>query len=199
MRKLLLLSALCMMSALLFASAATAQDGGCPPGTTSVEGGCLLEDGTIQTPDQLFACEGIVDQAEYEACAAEQAAAGNPNFADPAVAPPEPTVSCDQFIALGTGEPSQFQAQQFYDFVATPEERAILDPDGNGFACDDGTIEFGADPAAAPVPGEVPGEVAASTGYAALPDTGGPSLLLPVGLVLAGTGLTSLALRRRAS
>ncbi len=36
------------------------------------------------------------------------------------------------------GEPSQWQAQQFYDGVATPEQRAVLDPDGDGFACSEG-------------------------------------------------------------
>jgi|GEM_PF-4995280 len=58
-------------------------------------------------------------------------------------APPAPTadetVSCDDFISV-TGKPSQWQAQQFYDFQATPRERAILDPDGNGFACDGGAL-----------------------------------------------------------
>ncbi len=36
------------------------------------------------------------------------------------------------------GEPSQWQAQQFYGGVATPEQRAALDPDGDGFACSEG-------------------------------------------------------------
>lgn len=48
---------------------------------------------------------------------------------------PRQEVDCSGFTTM-SGEPSQWQAQQFYDFVATPEQRAILDPDGDGFACD---------------------------------------------------------------
>jgi hypothetical protein len=43
--------------------------------------------------------------------------------------------TCDDFISLA-GSPSQYQAQQYFDFTATPEEQAILDTDGDGFACD---------------------------------------------------------------
>ncbi len=50
---------------------------------------------------------------------------------------PEEAVSCADFVTIN-GEPSQWQAQQFYDFQATAEQRAALDPDGNGFACDRG-------------------------------------------------------------
>ena len=50
----------------------------------------------------------------------------------------EDKVACSGFTTM-SGEPSQWQAQQFYDSVATPGERAILDPDGDGFACD-GTL-----------------------------------------------------------
>ena len=50
-------------------------------------------------------------------------------------------ISCDDF-GSAAGDPSQFQAQQFYD-SATPEEQAILDEDTDGFACDD--IETGVD------------------------------------------------------
>jgi hypothetical protein len=51
-------------------------------------------------------------------------------------APPSssPQVSCESFTTM-SGSPSQWQAQQFLDFVATPEQRAILDPEGDGFAC----------------------------------------------------------------
>jgi hypothetical protein len=54
-------------------------------------------------------------------------------------------VSCDQFWSVGdpwpSGEysaphPSQEEAQEYFDSQATPEERAILDLDGDGFACD---------------------------------------------------------------
>ena len=43
--------------------------------------------------------------------------------------------TCDDFISAA-GSPSQYQAQQYFDFTATPEEQAILDTDGDGFACD---------------------------------------------------------------
>jgi hypothetical protein len=43
--------------------------------------------------------------------------------------------TCDDFISLA-GSRSQYQAQQYFDFTATPEEQAILDTDGDGFACD---------------------------------------------------------------
>lgn len=48
---------------------------------------------------------------------------------------PSAEVSCSGFTTM-SGEPSQWQAQQFYDSLATPEQKAILDPDGDGFACD---------------------------------------------------------------
>lgn len=44
-------------------------------------------------------------------------------------------ISCDGFVSYA-GYRSQWGAQQYYDFNATPEERAILDTDGDGFACD---------------------------------------------------------------
>ncbi len=44
-------------------------------------------------------------------------------------------VSCDGFISAA-GYRSQWGAQQFFDFNATPEQRALLDIDGDGFACD---------------------------------------------------------------
>ncbi len=116
----------------------------------------------------------------------------------------EAPVSCDGFISPA-GNFSQFGAQQFFDFNATPEERAILDPDGNGFACDDGAIEFGVDPAEA---AEAPAEQyapeapaseapAASDTMTALPDTGGPTLLLPASALLLGAGILGYAVIRR--
>jgi hypothetical protein len=43
--------------------------------------------------------------------------------------------TCDDFIS-SAGSRSQSQAQQYFDFTATPEEQAILDTDNDGFACD---------------------------------------------------------------
>lgn len=54
-------------------------------------------------------------------------------------------ISCDQFVTVGEPWPSgeysaphasQEDAQKYFDTQATPEERAILDLDGDGFACD---------------------------------------------------------------
>jgi hypothetical protein len=44
------------------------------------------------------------------------------------------TVSCDGFINIW-GNLSQWGAQMYFG-VATPEEQATLDTDGDGFACD---------------------------------------------------------------
>ncbi len=45
------------------------------------------------------------------------------------------SATCDRFFSA-VGYPSRYQAQQNFDFLATPEEQAILDIDGDGFACD---------------------------------------------------------------
>jgi hypothetical protein len=47
----------------------------------------------------------------------------------------EGSATCDDFISVA-GSRSQYQAQQYFDFYATPEEKAVLDTDGDGFACD---------------------------------------------------------------
>lgn len=107
---------------------------------------------------------------------------------------PESPVSCNGFA-------SQFGAQQFFDSNATAEEQAILDPDGNGFACDDGTIELGVGPADAPIGETVdvpaPAAPAASEAMTALPDTSGPALLLPASGLLIGAGLIGLRVIRK--
>jgi hypothetical protein len=43
--------------------------------------------------------------------------------------------TCDVFISV-RGNRSQYQAQQYFDFYATPGEKAYLDMDSDGFACD---------------------------------------------------------------
>lgn len=102
-------------------------------------------------------------------------------------------VSCDQFVSAA-GNPSQFQAQQFFDFEATPEQQVALDVDGDGFACDD--LETGVDNLGetdtdrTAVAVEDPATAAPATTATALPDTGGASLLvLGVGIALVGGGL----------
>lgn len=65
----------------------------------------------------------------------------------------EPSVGCGGFTTA-TGEPSQLGAQQFYDSTATPEQRAALDPDGNGFACDLEILGYSLTEDAAETPGD---------------------------------------------
>lgn len=207
-RKLVLAIVLAGMAMLMFASAVMAQSQGLGQtlGVTSDGELQSFEVPTAMTgnscPDPFTSTFDPDDPATAETftCLSPEdlAAAEQPDEAATGVADDEATVSCEDFIALGTGEPSQFQAQQFFDFVATLEEQAILDPDGNGFACDGGTIEFGVDPAEDPVEQAAPeqaapeapstAEVPSSTGVTSLPDTGGPALLIAVGAALLGAG-----------
>ncbi len=102
-------------------------------------------------------------------------------------------VSCEQFVSAA-GNPSQFGAQQFYDFNATPEQQATLDVDSDGFACDD--LETGVDNLGETDDDRAAAEAStataapASTTTVVLPDTGGASLLvLGAGIALTGGGL----------
>ena len=52
------------------------------------------------------------------------------------IGPGTEDIECGDFVSA-TGRPSQYQAQQFFDFQATPEQKARLDEDDDGFACDD--------------------------------------------------------------
>jgi micrococcal nuclease len=91
------------------------------------------------------------------------------------------TASCGDFRTM-SGEPSQWQAQQYYDFAATPEEKAILDPDGDGFACEDlepgaGGTDTEGGSSASPNPDDSspdPGTPAPNGPSTAPPDSGGP-------------------------
>ncbi len=199
MRRLLYAAVLAMMAVLMLAPAALAQQGpACPGGQVNVllpsgEYTCVppnIEDQTPEqitavnqdprpnaetpivenqgipvpgelTPAQQYAQQGIPQPTESQLEAAQNFAAGGP-------------VSCEGFG-------SEFGAQQFYDFTATAEQQAILDPDGNGFACDTPT-------ATQPAQSEIP------VTTTALPATGGPSLALLAGALLVGAGLV---LRRR--
>ncbi len=128
-------------------------------------------------------------------------------FASVAMAQTDPSESPYGTLCGSFG--SQFGAQQYYDFNATAEEQAIMDPSGDGFACtpEDGNIVVeeitGApaqDPNApvgefsglTPPPSEASDMVAdvADDDMTGLPDTGGPALLLPIaGLALISGGL----------
>lgn len=115
------------------------------------------------------------------ASASAEATASGPSSASQSPSAEAETSSCGDFRTM-SGEPSQWQAQQYYDFVATPEEKAILDPDGDGFACEDlepgvgGTdAEGGGD--ASPEPDDSspdPGTPAPEEPSTAPPDSSGP-------------------------
>lgn len=213
MKRLLYLTVLSMLVVAMTASVALAQSRGpsgadgsfnCPDFDTQPQAQAYFEaNNPQQDPDGLdrdndgLACEDSLPEGETGG-----GETGNGSDA----------VSCDQFISA-VGNPSQFQAQQFYDFEATPAQQAALDADGDGFACDDletGVDNLGetdADRAATndePVSNDVTstqyvddGEVASNEAVAALPDTGGPALLLPIaGLALLSGGLL---LKRRLS
>lgn len=195
MRRLLLLSALTIMGGFLFSSTATAQSG--------ADGGFNCVDFATQGEAQGFFNndpsdpEGLDADNDGLACEDSLPSDGGDEMME---APAEAAVNCDGFA-------SQFGAQQFFDFNATPQEQAILDPDGNGFACDGGTIEVGEDAVAAPeqyTDGpiaeepvvEEPVATAPSEPMTALPDTSGPALL-PVAVLLIGAGLIGLRVIRK--
>ena len=167
MRKVLLLAALCMALALVLSAPVMAQSASADP--------CPDPDFARETPDGCQASD--LPDVEFGNSASSSASAS------PAALEGIPQ-DCDNFA-------SQFAAQQFYDFNATPEQQAAFDPDGNGFACDGGEIEFGGDDSSA--------SASASASVSVLPETGGPvSVMALVPLVLlVGTGILALRIVRR--
>ncbi len=190
-----------------------------------------------QSPSGDLDCEDFATQEEAQAVFNQDTSdpdgldADNDGFAceEPSSETPtatpttqDTTVSCSDFVSAA-GNPSQFQAQQFYDFEATPAQQAALDADGDGFACDD--LETGVDnlgetdadrtaanneysaPTAteeAPAPTvaeETPAPTAAAetpAAIAVLPATGGSGLLIPAaGILLLGSGLIGMRILRR--
>lgn len=69
-------------------------------------------------------------------CASEGGPMGDTEAQQTTVEDTGEEISCDDFVSAAEN-PSQYQAQQFFDTVATPEEQAMLDEDGDGFACGD--------------------------------------------------------------
>jgi len=171
LRKVLLLTALCMALALVLSGPVMAQSASADP--------CPDPDFPRETPDGCQASDlpdvEFGNSASSSASASSAALEGIPQ-------------DCDNFA-------SQFAAQQFYDFNATPEQQAAFDPDGNGFACDGGEIEFGGDDASA----STSASASASASVSVLPETGGPvSVMALVPLVLlVGTGILALRIVRR--
>lgn len=93
-----------------------------------------------------------------------------------------------------------------------PTVVANVDPDGNGIACDAGSITGPLAPATAPAtiteattptttatPTSAPviTPAASTSTTAALPNTGGPILLLPAAALLIGSGLLAFGISRR--
>lgn len=209
MRRLLYLAMLAMLAMLLFATTAGAQQGpSCPAGEVNI----LQSDGTFicaaegiedRTPEQIAAgandprsnAETPTDeqqQLDFSQLTPEQARAAGFNVpADTGDTCPAGTIgSGDQgageFACVPSGEDTSAPA---------PEEAPAeaLAPDAEV-------------PTEAPAPGvEVPAEEtpavpaeAPDTGITALPETGGPALLLAAAALLVGSGLLGLAsLRRR--
>lgn len=186
-----------MVAMLVLAPTAMAQDIDCSDEVPQAEEQAIL-DADPSDPNGL--------DADGDGIACEESGSETPT-ATPT--PQDTAVSCSDFVSAA-GNPSQFQAQQFYDFEATPAQQAALDADGDGFACDDletgvdnlgetdadrGAVEEQYTPTAteeAPVVAEQ--EPAATT---VLPDTGGPGLLIPGAVLLLGSGLLGMRILRK--
>ena len=193
MRKVSLLAASCMALALVFAPVAMAQ-GVSPEAGTGNPYGCPDEAPFVATApgdpgEGSLRC--FATQAEADAYSSGEAASPSASAsasASPAALEGIPQ-DCDNFA-------SQFAAQQFYDFNATPEQQAAFDPDGNGFACDGG--ELGASSASPTASPSASASATAESSASALPETGGPvsaMALVPL-VLLVGTGVLALRVVR---
>ena len=195
LRRLLLLAALSMVVVLMLAPAAMAQDVDCPqlaPGEAeSILAADPSDPNGLDDDNDGIPCEGN----DTGATPTQPTTGTDDQYTDTSTQ----TVGCDQFISAA-GNPSQFQAQQFYDSLATPEQQAALDADGDGFACDDletGVDNLGVTDADRGANTETPATSTATS--TALPATGGISLLLPAAVLLLGSGIFGLAVARRTS
>lgn len=86
------------------------------------------------------------------------------------------------------------------DPVGTPIS-SPLDPDGNGIACDHpgATTGTATTAASAPAPTSTGTEALPSESLTVMPDTGGPSFILPMAALLMGSGILGFAVLRRRS
>lgn len=222
MRRLSLLASLSLVAMLVFSSIASAQSRGpsgadgsynCEDFDTQEQAQAFYDadpsdpDGLDGPPGEAFtgeqgvACESLPSGGE-DTGGAQPTGNGETGGATSGTQ----QISCDDFVSAA-GNPSQYQAQQYYDFQATPQEQAILDQDGDGFACDsletgvDNLGETNADRSAAQggdtVAGNQYNEGADDNGMAELPDTGGPALLPLAGMLMVLGGLSLSVLRRR--
>lgn len=171
-----------MSVTILLSSAATAQSylnetgEPCPEGFVAAGDYCYTPEAYEIIQSGAGTCEGTPTDEEFLACLESETGSTPTTVEDPAAT----SVSCSGFA-------SQFGAQQYYDYNATPEEQALLDPDGDGFACS--ASEADAATAEEYSTGNADtGGLTASQMYPVLPDTGGPALLVPLGLLLCGAG-----------
>lgn len=193
MKRFMLLAAMSALTMLVLTPAAFGQSRGpsgadgsynCPDFDTQEQAQAFFDSAGAGDPNGLDA------DSDGQACEDSLPSGGTGGEMTETPAPEQ--VSCSGFA-------SQFGAQQFYDFNATPEQQAMLDADSDGFACeegDQGTATTQYEPPVAPAT-EAPA-VTAPAAATPLPETGGPALLLPLsaGLLLAG-GLAMGLLRRR--
>lgn len=205
MKRLLYLAALSMVTTLLLASVALAQAS--PGAPTDSAGNCAAGQQYVAELNGCIPGEGLPDlligQLNSQVLDADT---GEPlgllKDVDQNLAAAFPYENFCAAFPTFEGE----TAQEYFDGRANAQERAILDPDGNGIACD--SAEPGAEPETMEEPPteEPPTEeppVALEEGMEPegtheLPDTGGPALLVSVGgLMLMGAGLAALRTVRR--
>ncbi len=135
------------VTAFVGTSSESASGGGLPQDKS----GCVPQQRYVPEADGCVAIEGlpagtdpiVVDPDTGENLGPLSSFVGEPDaqYEAPTDTTGTQAVSCDGFVSAA-GNPSQLGAQQFYD-SATPEQRAALDADGDGFACDD--LETGVD------------------------------------------------------
>lgn len=212
MKKLLYMTTLSIVVTLLLAPAALAQessdiDCSVPAETTGTPEGFFS---TIPGANACFVAEALPDlisvlnSTAYDADTGEEI--GLVKDVDPNLAANN---SYEDFCAAFPSLVDDFTAQEYFETQANAQEQAILDPDGNGIACDAAEPGAGGDqyqdePPVAPegemqppVTPQAEPDVPDTT--TALPDTGGASLLLPAAGLLLASGLIGLTIVRRRS
>lgn len=174
MRRLLLLAALCMAMALVFAQVAVAQS----RGPSGADGSYNCEDFDFQEDAQAFYEQDTSDPDGLDGPA-------GPAFDG------EEGVACEDLPSRGTG----------MDMAQEPAAETPIEPDDDQYGADE--VQYGADDDQyeTELPATDPTTVSptAEADTSALPDTGGisPALtLVPLALLL-GTGLLTLRIVRR--
>ena len=204
MRKLLLLAALCMAGALVFAPAVVAQtDYDCADFSTQEEAQGFY------SADDPYGLDSDSDGVACEELPSDGGSTATPTAEEPASPPASPPADGADLDCVDFA--TQAEAQATYD--ADPSDPNGLDADGDRVACeeltgvDDSSISAspGADDDASPTASPESDDEGSATASASasaeseLPETGGvsPALtLVPLALLL-GAGLLSLRTIRR--